>query len=255
MKYIVLENKNNILWVTMDREEVHNAFNAQLIQELYNVFTNLERSIKAIVLTGKGKSFSAGADLNWMKEMINYSEEENKEDSLKLFDMVNSIKTCPVPVIGRINGSALGGGAGLVSACDITFGLNKAKFGFTEVKLGLLPAAISPFVNHKIGQTHCSRYFLTGERFDGVIANKINLLSEIFETMEDLDTSLDLMLKHLEANSPNAMKNSKKLIKYLNSDINLTREYVAEQIAKARVSKEGQEGLSAFLEKRQARFN
>lgn len=255
MKYLITEEDDNILWVTMNREEVHNAFNAQLIDELYQVFTSLSDSVKAVVLTAVGRSFSAGADLNWMKEMVEYTEQENKEDSLKLFDMVASIKLCPVPVIGRINGSALGGGAGLVSACDIAFGIKKAKFGFTEVKLGLLPAAISPFVNSKIGSNQCSRYFLTGERFDGTIAKDIGLLNDAFDSIEELDHTIDSVISHMKQNAPNAMKNSKKLIGVLNSDVCGSREYVASQIAKARVSTEGQEGLGAFLEKRTPNFS
>lgn len=255
MKYLLLKEDDNILWVTMNREEVHNAFNAELIDELYQVFTSIAKTVKAVVLTAMGRSFSAGADLNWMKEMVNYSEKENKEDSLKLFDMVQAIKLCPVPVIGRINGSALGGGAGLVSACDISFGIKKAKFGFTEVKLGLLPAAISPFVNSKIGSNHCSRFFLTGERFDGSMAKEIGLLNDSFDTIQELDLEVSKVLDHMKQNAPNAMKNSKLLIRHLNPQTDKTRDYVASQIAKARVSAEGQEGLGAFLQKRPADFS
>ncbi|MCO4782965.1 MAG: enoyl-CoA hydratase/isomerase family protein [Candidatus Cloacimonetes bacterium] len=255
MKYLLLKEDDNILWVTMNREEVHNAFNALLIDELLEVFTSISDNIKAVVLTAKGRSFSAGADLNWMKEMINYSEEQNKKDSLKLFDMVYAIKSCPVPVIGRINGSALGGGAGLVSACDISLGIKKAKFGFTEVKLGLLPAAISPFVNSKIGATECSRYFLTGERFDGSSAKTMGLLSEAYDSVEELDQELLKIVDHFKQNAPNAMKNSKALIAHLNENFYQHRDHVANAIAKARVSKEGQEGLGAFLQKRPANFS
>jgi len=144
----------------LNRPQLHNAFNEDVITELTTTFKKIDNSLcRSVVLTGNGKSFSAGADLNWMKKMANYSEKENLKDAEQLFDMIYSIKRCPVPVIGRINGAALGGGAGLVAACDISFSLSNCIFGFTEVKLGLVPAVISRFVMDKIGKGNSSHFF------------------------------------------------------------------------------------------------
>ena len=156
--------------ITINRPDLHNAFNEHVIRDITSAFrlaseAAREGSTRVVGFTGAGKSFSAGADLAWMKKMVNYSREENEADSLLLYDMVLSLQQCPAPVVARVNGSAVGGGAGLVAAADVAIGVEGAMFGFTEVKLGLIPAVISPFVMQRIGRANASRYFLTGERF------------------------------------------------------------------------------------------
>eukprot|EP01129_Flabellula_baltica_P008582 TRINITY_DN3420_c0_g1_i1.p1 TRINITY_DN3420_c0_g1~~TRINITY_DN3420_c0_g1_i1.p1 ORF type:complete len:292 (-),score=81.15 TRINITY_DN3420_c0_g1_i1:12-887(-) len=243
---------DSILKVSMDRPEVHNAFDEFFISELTRVFKEIDtrEDVRAVVFTSQGASFSAGADLNWMKKMVEYTKEENVQDSLKLFDMVYAIKDMKVPVIGRINGHALGGGSGLVSACDFAFSSSKAKFGFTEVKLGIIPAVISPFVMDKIGNK-ASQYFLTGERFPAPVAKEIGLIRDHFETEEELDNAVENSVKEILNSSPQAIRASKRLIKEISPiDIYSHRDFVANEIATIRTSPEGQEGLSSFLNKR-----
>jgi len=237
----------------MNRPDVSNAFNEELIAELTQAFKNLDPSCRAIILTGAGKQFSAGADLNWMKKMASYTEEQNQEDSYLLFDMVNAIKRAPVPTIAKVNGAALGGGAGLVAACDISLGLSRGVFGFTEVKLGLLPAVISGFVMEKIGVNNANRYFLTGERFSAAEAVRIGLLNQHFETEAELDSEVNKVITEIVQSGPVAVRKAKALIarvKEMDLAEPSTKTFVCNQIASIRVSPEGQEGLSAFLQKR-----
>ncbi len=210
------------------------------------------------MFSGEGKSFSAGADLSWMKKMATYSHEQNKEDSLQLFDLFLSLRQCPVPVIARVNGAAVGGGAGLVAASDIAVALESAQFGFTEVKLGLIPAVISPFVIEKIGRGNASRYFLTGERFGALEAVQNGLVHEVVATEELLNARVEKMAADIVSNSPAAVARCKKLIQAVGSmsyNDPSTRLFVAGEIAGIRVSAEGQEGLSAFFEKRKPKWN
>mmetsp|Transcript_19097 Transcript_19097/g.32895 ORF Transcript_19097/g.32895 Transcript_19097/m.32895 type:complete len:303 (-) Transcript_19097:30-938(-) len=251
----VVEKANGVSIVTLQRPELHNAFNASIIQEIKTSFDLVSKNenIKCVVLTADGKTFSAGADLTWMKNIAKFSEAENKADSEELYEMFSSIRHCPAPVIGRINGSGLGGGAGLVSCCDIVYSVEKAKFGFTEVKLGLIPAVISPFVIEKIGVTNASRYFLTGERFTAKIGKEIGLVNETFDSMIELDEAVANAVAEILTCSPAAVRAAKKLItnvaskQFFSSE---TKDYVTDAIASIRVSEEGQEGLSAFLNKR-----
>jgi len=185
--------------------------------------------------------------------MVNYSEEENKQDANKLYDMISSIKGCAIPVVARVNGSSLGGGAGIVAASDIAISLSSAKFGFTEVKLGLIPAVISPFVLAKIGEPAASRYFVTGEVFSAETAQRISLISGYEETEENLDKTIQIILDHICSSSPAAVRASKNLITTLGKPGEMEegeKGFVAGEIAKIRVSELGQEGLRAFLEKR-----
>eukprot|EP01124_Arcella_intermedia_P025017 TRINITY_DN4375_c0_g1_i2.p1 TRINITY_DN4375_c0_g1~~TRINITY_DN4375_c0_g1_i2.p1 ORF type:complete len:288 (+),score=48.58 TRINITY_DN4375_c0_g1_i2:48-911(+) len=242
-----------VVTVTLNRPILHNAFNEEVIQEVTEAFADLDHTARLVILTANGKTFSAGADLNWMQKMVNYTKEENEEDSKKLYRLFAQIKGTPVPVIGKINGSAVGGGCGLVSACDIAFALGSANFGFSEVKLGLIPATISPFVIEKIGVNNARRYFITGERFSAVEAKRIGLINDHFADLESLDAAVTQTVDEILQNSPEATKAAKQLIEDVSrmstSDPN-TALFTARQIAQIRVSQEGQEGLRAFLEKR-----
>jgi len=239
--------------LTLIKEKIHNAFNAEMIQVIHSAFEKIstDNKTRVVVLQAKGPSFSAGADLNWMKEMIDYSEQENIADSKNLYAMLNAIRDCPFPTISRVQGSALGGGCGLIAATDMAFGIQTAKFGFTEVKLGLVPAVISPFVRDKIGLNHCRRFFLTGERFDASTALEIGLLNQIVETENELDKLLEFTCNEIINSSPDAIRRCKNLIHGIsNQSTQTSREFVCENIAAARVSKQGQDGLKGFLNKK-----
>jgi len=248
------------LTVTLSRPEVHNAFNSEIISQVTATFQEIADDVmkgrpsapRCVVLTGVDPSFSAGADLQWMRGMKDFSKEEQIIDSLNLFDMFNSIYSCPVPVIGRINGSAIGGGAGLVAACDIAFTIANATFGFTEVKLGLIPAVISPFVVRKIGATAAQHYFLTGEKFTAEEAAHIGLISAPpTESAAHLDELVNKTIAQIGTSGPCAIQAAKSLLRtIIPNDPQNFRDFVTAQIAALRVSPEGQEGLSAFLEKR-----
>jgi methylglutaconyl-CoA hydratase len=240
--------------VKLNRPELNNAFNETLIQDITNAFKLMaEKKPRAVLFSSTGPSFSAGADLNWMKKMATYSKQQNEDDARLLFEMFYSIRNCPVPVIARVQGAALGGGGGLVSACDMAFAVSSAKFGFTEVKLGLIPAVISPFVMEKIGANNASRYFLTGERFSANDAKQIGLITQTFEDEGSLDAAVDQILTEIEGNSPQAVQRCKSLIQHVkHKDVMepSTKAFVAHEIADIRVSSEGQEGLQSFLNKR-----
>ncbi|WP_372655304.1 enoyl-CoA hydratase-related protein [Halobacteriovorax sp.] len=241
--------------VTLNRPEIHNAFNDDLIVALTKKFSEIsnDESVKVVILTGAGKSFCAGADLNWMKSMIDYSIEENIKDSQVLSDLFQTINNCKRPVIGKINGAALGGGAGLVAVCDYVIASEKALFGFTEVMLGLVPAVISPFVIAKIGESNARATFLTGERFDANKASSLGLVHQV--SLEgDLDTDCAELTKKFIRPAPKAQEVAKDLIRNVISLESATYEqiskYTCETIAERRVSSEGQEGMNALLEKR-----
>jgi len=240
----------------MNRPTIHNAFNEHVIEELARAFSSISSSDQArsVVLTGSGKSFSAGADVNWMAKMANYNKEENRADSEKLFAMFAAIKACPLPTIARVNGPALGGGAGLVAACDMAITHQAATFGFTEVCIGLIPAVISRFVMDKVGKSNCSRYFLTGERFSGLVAKDIGLVNDSLSTPQGMDEAVCSLVDQIAKASPAAVKRAKFVIERVSqfSSIEASRAFVTEEIAAIRVSHEGQEGLKSFLEKRAA---
>ena len=245
---------DKIATVTMRRPEMHNAFNAQLISDLQAAFTDLlpDARLHGVILTGEGKSFSAGADLNVMQAAVHFTQEQNLEDALRLADLFDTINRFPSPVIGRINGTAMGGGCGLVSVCDIVVAAENARFAFSEVKLGIAPAVISPYVVRKIGETHARVLFVTGERFSAARAREIGLVHSVVP-LEELDTAVDNIVKELLTSSPQAMRACKALaLNVGHLDHDAARRYTAETIAALRVSEEGQEGLKAFLEKRKA---
>ncbi len=254
MKYETLELRRDgtTAYVYLDRQEVHNAMNEAMMTELTQCFKQLaeDESVRVIVLTGKGKSFSAGADLNWMGAMVDYSMGENVRDSRLLLDLFDAIYLCPKPVIGRINGHAFGGGLGLIAVCDITVSVPDAKFGFSEVNLGIIPAVISGFVANRLSPANMRRLFITGERFDPRHGKAIGLIDLVVPENE-LDDKIGFYIKILDSSAPRAVKEVKDLIEALkNLDEEKYRDHTVEKIAELRVSAEGQEGISAFLEKR-----
>lgn len=244
--------QDKVATVTMRRAEVHNAFNTQLITDLQAAFTDLstDERLHAVVLTGDGPSFSAGADINMMKASATSTQEENLSDALRLADLFDTINTFPCPVVGRVNGTAMGGGLGLVSVCDIVIAAESARLAFSEVKLGIAPAVISPYVIRKIGETHARALFVTGERFSAARAREIGLV-HVVTPLQELDAAVEKTLSELVSSGPLAVRAGKALaLNVGRMDHDVARRYTAETIARLRVSEEGQEGLRAFLEKR-----
>jgi methylglutaconyl-CoA hydratase len=251
-KTLSVEQAEDVLTVTLDRPEVHNAFNDELIAEAIALFTELaaDTSLRAVVLQGRGANFCAGADLNWMSRMVTYSREENIRDSAQLAKMYSLIDECPLPVIGRVQGAAIGGGVGLVAVCDIAIAAPGARFGLSEVKLGILPAVISPYVIGKIGRSQARALFLTGERFDAARAYDIGLVHRI---AEDLDAAVSETVAVIKTSGPEAVRECKKLIAYVAaSELADAIPYTIEAIAARRTSEEGQQGMGAFLRKEKA---
>jgi methylglutaconyl-CoA hydratase len=238
--------------VTMTRADVHNAFNEHLIAQLREAFRSLasDESVRVVVLAGGGKSFSAGADLDWMRRAASFSEEENLRDAAAAAALWRAIAECPKPVVARVHGNAFGGGAGLVAASDIAIAAESAMFGFTEVRLGLVPATVAPHVIEKIGAGHALPLFLTGERFDAQRALAIGLVHQAVPS-EDLDVAVGTVVDQLLSGGPQAQKSCKELVRHVASDDrSKIDEYTAALIASARAGKEGREGVGAFLEKR-----
>lgn len=242
--------------VAMNRPAVHNAFNSDLVKALREAFERLggQDGVRAVLLKGEGKSFSAGADLDWMKEAAGYSERQNHQDAQRLSEMLHTLNTCPKPTIAMIQGAALGGGAGLVACADIAIAVRDARFGFSEVRLGLTPATISPYVLAKIGESAARRFFLTAERFNAETAREIGLVHETVGSEGDLITAAERAVAELLNGAPGALAAAKDLIaavKHRPADAEL-RDETARRIAARRASDEGKEGIAAFLEKRKA---
>ena len=244
------------LTIAFNRPELHNAFNAELIAELIAELENAGRDsdLRVVVLTGNGKSFSAGADLNWMKGMAAFSEAENREDSLQRDRLTPPHDGTNKPTVARVNGAAFGGGVGLIACCDVAIGVQGALFGLTEVRLGLVPAVISPYVIAAIGSRQARRLFLTGERFDAANAQRIGLLHQL-ASLDQLDSCVDSVVNDLLAAGPVAVSEAKHLIHRMDggsSNADSIDQENAALIARLRVSGEGQEGLGAFFERRSA---
>jgi methylglutaconyl-CoA hydratase len=238
--------------VVLDRPAVRNAFNAELIEALRAAFETLgaDASVRAIVLAGAGKTFCGGADVNWMRESLELTREENVEDARRLSRMLRTIDRVAVPVIARVQGAALGGGAGLAAVCDVVVAADDAVFGFTETKLGILPAVISPFVVAKIGLSHARALCLTGERFTAARAHAIGLVHELAPAAE-LDAAVTRVLREIDSAGPGGIAAIKRLLAHVaERDYDETLDLTANAIAEQRTSAEGQEGLRAFLEKR-----
>lgn len=243
---------NGTARIALNRPDVHNAFNDTLLGELADAVRHSARDpqVRVLVLTGNGKSFCAGADLNWMKGVLEYTAEQNKQDAARLVDLLDLIEGCPKPVVGRINGAAVGGGVGLTAVCDIAIASSEAKFGFSEVKLGIIPAMISPYVLRKTGRGPARELFLTGDRFDAGRARDIGLVNDVVPP-EKLDEAVNARVASILTSAPGALAEAKKLIALVpDMEASEAREYTLTRIAELRASFEGQEGMRAFLEKR-----
>ena len=239
--------------ITLNRPEMHNAFDDTLISALTGELRRLERdsNVRVILLAARGKSFSSGADLNWMRRMADYSFDENLADAMDLAELMKTLANLAKPTIALVQGAAIGGGVGLVACCDIALASDNASFCLSEVRLGLIPAVISPYVAAAIGARATRRYFISAERFDAAEACRLGLVHEVVRA-EDLDARADSLSRTLLQNGPQAMASVKALVaevalSYLDDDLIAD---TAERIAEARASDEGREGLSAYLEKR-----
>lgn len=242
--------------VTLSRPDVRNAFNDEMLEDLLEVFRAIrdDAGLRVVVLTGEGQSFCAGADLNWMKRVVNYTYEENCEDSLRLARMLREIYTCPKPVIGRINGPAIGGGTGIVAVCDIAIASEDAFFAFSETKLGLTPATVSPYLLRRMGEKNLREYFLTGERFSATRAAEMGLVNAVLPAAQ-LDAAVDAKVKMILTGGPGALASAKGLIRGISErSLDDNGPYTAEEIARLRTSDEGQEGMNAFLNKKKPRW-
>ncbi len=250
-------DQNGVATILINRPEVHNAFDDKLIFQLTELLYKIDKDPKVLLmlLKGEGKSFSAGADLNWMKRMADYSWDENFQDSLALASLMSTISNLNKPIIAVVQGAAFGGGLGLVAACDFAIASDKAKFCLSEVKLGLVPAVISPYVVKAIGARNSKRFFLTGEVFDAHKAFELGLVSEVV-IHENLEQTVREVTRQITSNGPIAIGEAKKLVNKVSSgEINeeMIRETAA-KIADLRASPEGQEGVTAFLEKRSPKW-
>lgn len=241
--------------VTLDRPEVRNAFDAALIGELRTTFESLSREtpdeLRGVVLAGAGDVFCAGADVEWMRAAIGLDRDANERDAAALHAMLAAIDACPVPVLARVHGAALGGGMGLCAVADVVVATATTTFGFTETKLGIIPAVISPFVVPKIGEGHARALFATGERFDADRALRIGLVHEVATDLAGLDARVETLVGELLTAGPRAARAAKALVRDLRGlDFDERRAHTIRHIAEQRTSPEGQEGLRAFLEKR-----
>jgi methylglutaconyl-CoA hydratase len=253
---VLLEiDHRGVAMLTLNRPQVHNAFDAALIARLTERLVELKSrtEVRAVVLAGAGRSFSAGADVHWMRSMASCSEEENFEDALHLADLMSLLNAMPVPTLARVHGPAYGGGVGLVACCDIAIASDEARFALSEVRLGLVPAVISPYVIAAIGERNARRMFLSGEAMDAQLALRVGLVHEIARP-DKLDAALEHQLSMLLKGGPVALRESKELIFTVEgggiSADKALKHRTAQIIAQLRASEEGQEGLSAFLEKR-----
>lgn len=254
---IVTSSNSGIVMVKLNREAKQNAFDDELIIELMAAFkkTAADPQARVMILCSEGKNFSAGGDLAWMKRVAAYSREENLLDAGALAHMLNTLNTMPIPTIARVQGAAFGGAVGLVACCDMAIAAQRASFCLSEVKIGLVPATISPYVINAIGQRAARRYFVTAERFSAITAANLGLVSEVVADTE-LDQHIDKLVEHILRNGPQAVKEAKKLIHDF-AGRSIDKALIAEtgeRIADLRASAEGQEGLSAFLEKRQPQW-
>ena len=243
MQALRVEHDGDLLRVTLARPERRNAFDAELIAELTEAFGAVGDDVRAVVLAGDGPSFCSGADVEWQRASIELSYEENVEDALRLHAMLAAVDACPPPLVARVHGYALGGGSGLVACADVVVAAPDATFGFSEVRLGIIPAVISPFVFARIGAGAARRLFVTGERFDAATALRVGLVDEV---ADDLDTAVERQVAAILKSGPQATKAAKRLTRDRLEDPS----ELARIAADLRAGAEGQEGLRAFLERR-----
>ncbi len=250
---LTIDLADKLATVTLNRPDLRNAFNESAIAELALAFDELGRNelVRAVVLAANGPAFCAGADLNWMKKMAGYSHEENAADAARLADMLRTIYLCPKPVVAKVQGDCYAGGMGLVAACDIVVAAEGVNFCLSEVKLGLIPATISPYVIKAMGEQAARRYFLTAERFDATAALRMGFAHEVVAA-ENLDATVAGIVKALVSNSPHAVAEAKKLVREVVGQpvTEALLADTAERIAVIRASTEGREGVASFLEKR-----
>lgn len=251
MSAILTETRDHVRFITLNRPERHNAFDDAVIQELTAAFetTATESRLRAVVLDSLGRSFSAGADINWMRRMADYDRDRNLSDARALARLMQVIDTCPHPVIGVVQGPAYGGGVGLAACCDLVVAASEAVFCLSEVKIGIIPAVISPYVVRSIGVPAARRYFLTAEVISAAVAREIGLVQEVVPA-EGLEATRDCWLAALKTNSPHAVTSAKGLVAHLAPIDAAMIEWTAERIADLRASDQGREGLKAFLERR-----
>ena len=256
-KTIIIDRQNSVVIVMLNRPELHNAMNDTMIAELTAAFTEISKdeSIRGVVLRGKGKSFCAGADLNYMKGIAGFGFEENVKDGKKLAALFRTIYDCPLPTVAVVHGAAFGGANGLLAACDIVIAEENTTFAFSEVKIGIAPATISPFVIKRIGEFGAKELMMTGKRFKGPEAEKWHLVNRSVPE-EKLEETLQGYIKQFLTSAPEAVKVTKNMISEViaSDDFDETINSMAHLIATLRASDEGQEGMSAFLEKRKAKW-
>jgi methylglutaconyl-CoA hydratase len=251
-KTLLISEEPYQLTIWLNRPEVHNALNEELIAELTDVFNHLERftELRTVVIRGKGKSFCSGADLNYMKGIAGFGFEENVKDGRKLAELYQSIYNCNLPTIAMVHGSAFGGANGLLAACDIVIAEKNTTFAFSEVKLGIIPATISPFVIKRIGEFAAKEMMMTGRRFKADEAERIHLANHCIAE-SDFDKYLDKTVREFFTSAPKAVKKTKELINHIiDKELDEVIDYTVNKIAEMRASEEGQEGMAAFLEKR-----
>jgi len=257
MPSIILAREGPIARLRLNRPEVRNAINDELILELEKALKEIEKdkTIRVAILSGEGDFFCAGADLNWMKSFVGASKKKNETDARRLSNLLKSLNEFPKPTIAQVHGAAIGGGVGLLAACDITVAFENTVFALAEVKLGLVPAVISPFVIARMGASAARRYFLTGERFTSDVALRVGLIHEAVP-MERLETVVNDIARHLVSSGPEAVRQCKELIRTVGAGLKTARtkdpiqDYTVKKIAELRASPEAQEGMKAFLEKR-----
>ena len=241
--------------VVLARPEVHNAFDASVIAEMRSIFAALAREgpteLRAVILAGDGTTFCAGADISWMRAAMSLDVEGNEQDAMAMADMFEAIDTCPVPVIARVHGAALGGGMGLCAVADLVIAESGTRFGFTETRLGILPAVISPFVIAKIGESHARALFPGGKRFDAVRAQRIGLVHEVVEGLAALDQAVDAAVADVLAAGPTATRAAKAIVREVRGlSHGSAKWHTARVIARQRVTGEAREGFEAFADKR-----
>lgn len=254
---LTLETRGPAVWMTLNRPDVRNAFNGQMLDDLLAAIEEIKTApgARVVVLTGAGSAFCAGADLSWMRAVREYTFEQNLQESMKVAAVMRAVYDCPLPTIARVNGPAIGGGAGLVACCDLVAARADARFSLSEVKLGLIPSCISPYVIRKIGEGRAHELFLTGERIDAAKAAAIGLVNEVAGDDAELDAVVNKWVSQLVTSGPVAISKCKELLRNVPAmTLDEAGPYTARMIAEMRVSEEGQEGMAAFLEKRRPKW-